>query len=206
MLTLESILTNCEGIITFGDKKDLSVLENAMEKCLNRDWSLRQINHALVNRNPKITDLRDILYPSDNLVPKGKTLYHAELRIVPPPPKAMIDDDGNLTYIDEEDWFLEMVKVYTPYHLLKYYYKTFTIEPTESEIRRDGGGFKYVMKANNLSLDKLLFVIDSTNDWRSYEDDGPPRGSVEIQDYIQEGLEAYENKVAYDRMVGIIGV
>lgn len=186
-------------------KGDYSTVSNMIEKSLRSGWSQAQILRAIKTRHPKAVLIKDILYPRENMVLNNEIYYHSELRIVPPHPRSKIDEvTGNVVYVNlDEEWKLEMVKTYTLYNLLKYYYNIFKIKYKEHEVKRDVGAMKYML--NSYSIDQLLFIIDSAWGYITDIDAPNPKSPFDIQAYTREGLSVYEDKIAHDRAVGVIG-
>lgn len=175
-----------------------------IEASLKNGWSIKQVKHAIDNRHPSAIELRSILYPKNNLISDDEIYYHSELRLLPPPPKSMIDDKGNVIYLNlDEECKVEMVRVYTMYNLLKYFYAMFSLAPNINEVRRDSGAMNYLLKV--YSIDQILFMIDTAWGFIDDEDRRPPNSPLDIQAYSKVAIEAYEEKVAYDRAVGVIG-
>lgn len=193
----------CNNGVT--QKGDYSAVSQVLERALMSGWSEAQVLRAINTRHPRAIMIKDILYPNENLVVNNEIYYHSELRIVPPPPRAKIDEvTGEVIYVNlDSEWKLEMVKTYTMYNLLKYYYSTFNIAYKEHEVKRDAGAIRYML--NSYSLDQLLFIVDSAWGYITDIDAPAPKTPFDIQAYAREGLATYEEKMAYDRAVGVIG-
>jgi hypothetical protein len=177
--------------------------EKLIEKYLQDGWTDKQIERAIDTRHPKATKLGNILSPTENLIESEKIYFHSELRIFPPVPKSRIDDEGNIIYVNlSEDFELQMVKTYSMYQLLKYYYSKFNIIPSQNEVKRDIGGIKYLMKF--IDLDRLLFLIDVAHSIITENDYQKPLSPLELQNFTREALSIYEQKVAFDNVTGVI--
>jgi len=204
-----SVETLTKFYLSSVDQKDPAVLpfpeaSKIIQRTLKSGWTEQQIKHAIENKHPKAVSLKDILFPKGNFIVDGEIYYHSELRIAPPVPKAKITDTGEVVYVNlDESWELQMVKVYTMYNLLRYFYSTFGITPNVNEIKRDLGAMNYLLNA--YSVDQILFIIDSSWGWIEDEDSPRPRSPLDIQNRSREGIVAYEEKIAHDRSVGIIG-
>lgn len=175
-----------------------------IDKCFADGWTYKQVKRAIETKHPKATSIRDILFPKENLVQNDQIFYHSELRIFPPMPKSRIDDEGNIIYINlDEEFSLEMTKTFCMYNLMKYYYSKFNIIPNTHEVKRDVGAMKYLLKFQ--SVDQLLFLIDVSWSIIIDADSAMPLTPLDMQSYTREANWAYEEKIAYDRSVGVIG-
>jgi hypothetical protein len=94
------------------------------------------------------------------LVPKA-FYYHPQLRILPPPVKRDLDYNTGVISKPEEEYFLEMRASYTINQLIDYFVIAFELNPSQEDIQRYRGSFKFLLKQHN--IDTVLFMIDAAH-------------------------------------------
>jgi hypothetical protein len=133
-----------------------------------------------------------------NLIKKGEKYYHNQLRVMPPSPSCTFDDDGCPVW-KEEKFYLKYVQSYTEEDLFEYFVKqTGHIVLNK---KRQLAGLLYILGEND--VDTVLFAIDELA-YSIAEGRKVPKVTLEIGDYIPEGMDSLANKKARDKENGIV--
>lgn len=137
-----------------------------------------------------------------NLVQPMYFYFHPELRILPPPPKRVIDyNEGTIKKIDSEK-YLEMKSTYTLDDLAGYYYRHFDGITGVRDSRKLQGAFKYMLKFYN--VEKLLFMIDiASNHVKAGDARMQSNEPFFIEDYKREAELAYQEKRTTEVQAGV---
>lgn len=157
-------------------------------------------------------DIQEILkcntINKDNLIDSARFYYHKRLRILPKPPKMIIDDKGNHTTIIEP-FFMEMIKTFTYEYLLDYFYTVHCVDELSRKEKRDMAALKYVVNTYRDSsikvnwLDLILYMIDVSRQIIIDADMRPMVSIFHIQDYELQSLDLLEDKINYERVNGV---
>jgi hypothetical protein len=139
----------------------------------------------------KITDPFMVSDKPGNLL-KEERYLHPRLNELPTAISSSIDDDGTVHHT---------IPTYTPKRipyfsledLLAYYYGRFP--GARQNPNRDRGSIEYLLKT--YGLDKLLFIIDAARLFFFDEDKRPPKTPLEVCNYEDEGISAYNDKLNY---------
>lgn len=136
----------------------------------------------------------------NNLIKQDEFYYHQALRIIPPPVRSRIDEDGNIIH-DEQEWYLEMKEEFTLDDLVEYYYNKFNLQERLRNPRRDKGAFKKVLLPK-YSVDQLLFIIDAAWTQIITEDLSPPSTPLHLDRYAKEGLDGWYDAMTISKQMG----
>jgi hypothetical protein len=163
---------------------------NQFSELLMNGWTqeeianvIRSYSHLDPTTIPNVRDLfsKAITARGNLLVPKA-FYYHPELRILPPPAKRDFDYNTGIISKPEEEYFLEMRASYTIHQLIDYFVIKFELNPSQEDMKRYIGSFKYLLKHHN--IDTVLFMIDAAqNNMYTEDNDVHDFNPIKLGDY-----------------------
>jgi hypothetical protein len=188
----------CKDVTHFAVTANVKKLKALRDRGITSD-QIRQywIEWKKNNPEPKFVDIdkpwaiQEEKAPEPNLLTSDKYL-HPKFMTSPPPIKSYMDENGEVHHVIE-DFSPTRIESFTIDDLLMYYYSKFPM--VRQSPKRDRGGLEYLLKLYGLV--KLMFIIDAAKLHTEYEDARPPRSPVEITDWEEEGIKAYNEKMNY---------
>lgn len=168
-----------------------------MKKSLYRGWTTEEISTSLKQANPNDgpPDLDFMFgeFKEGNLLLSEKMYYHNLLRCCPPPPTVNWDiNTGEITPVDEQEYFLEMRASITLDQITDYYISQMEIKPDEVNLNRYKGSFKCLI--DKYGLDLTLFMIDASKNLIFSEHLNKPVTPMAIAENITQAQELYNQK------------
>jgi hypothetical protein len=151
-------------------------------------YSVQDILNYLKIKAKKIT----IDIDPENMLEQGKFYYHPELQVAPPPPTVVQLYDGTFeSSYDNDEFFLEIREKYKLENLVEYFYNI--MEITDSGMKeRHKGAFKHILKSND--IDVILYTIDESRAMAEDVDKPRPKNPFDIIDYIDYGMEVFNER------------
>lgn len=182
-------------------KEQKKTIHQEVKKLLNYGWCSSELLSAF--KSAKRKEVKRTLHVSrllrgkkpkqKNLLKQGTFYYHVALQVTSGPPKRSIDyDTGKIVMIDEP-FFLEMRASYSVEELVQYFAKQTNIHLLSHEIKRYIGSFNWLLK--QYDLQHILFMIDTTVNYRLSNDEPMPDSPLDIQKYKQEALDVQNEKI-----------
>jgi hypothetical protein len=181
-----------------------------IEDTARKGFSLNEIEKA-ISRDAE--NFRSLLKASknDNLIQENQFYYHPHLQVAPSAPIIHQNDDGTFMEV-KEDFYLKLREVFTVDDAVEYFYSKF---PNVSRNKkRDTGGVMYLYSkileptiasigADGMNaLDLLLFAIDTAL-YIAYDGDKRVAMLLNLQDYVDEAMYIYEEKINYAKLNGL---
>lgn len=155
---------------------------------------------------PNIPELFEYLRRKNtNLLHPDRFYYHNQLRLMPGPPKRILDINTGTILKDETPYYLEMRASYTVDDLTDYYVRQSGLAIAPNERKRMIGSFNYLLKTFDVEM--VLFMIDAGVNAAYSEDLGKDQLSpLKLADYaavaeVQLGEKRTENITAGDDRV-----
>lgn len=131
-----------------------------------------------------------------NLMAPNTFYYHNQLRIFPDPPRRALDyNTGEIIKIDT-DHYLEMRASYTLFELSEYFDAQFGQTNSRDTVKRNIGGFSYLLKSN--TLEEILFAIDAASNLYKSED----RNTKEFNPLVLKEWMATGKKYWWEKVTG----
>ena len=151
-------------------KDKQAILLNELAFALGNGYTYQDIMGDIINAfhsNLRLSFAKYNKVIQKNLLKKGVTYYHKELRLISELPVSTHDVDSGTITSSEVEYYLEPVASYTMDELLKYFYSKGMTDEKEFSPKRMAGVIKY--NIDKYGLDKVLFMIEAAA--RLYESD-----------------------------------
>ena len=184
---------------------------DAIDKLLEKGWTLEEIKNELdlfaqmyplaVKNIYHMEEIMGNKQPPGNLLEPDAFYYHNALRETSAPTKLVYNKEKQCYERIDQPFFLEMKKCFTMNDLLRYWYKSNGMNPTEHHIKQDTGRFEYLL--GMYDIDEILFAIDIAQATRKDNQQKPLRNVFELEKYIEEAKEAIQLKKSASRLEGI---
>jgi hypothetical protein len=184
---------------------------DALDKLLEKGWTLEQIKEELdlfaqmyplaVKNIYHMEEIMGNKQPPNNLLDPDVFYYHNALRVTSAPVTLVYDETTGQYKRIEQPFFLEMKTSFTMEDLLRYWYKSNGMSPTEHHMKQDRGRFEYLL--GMYDIDEILFAIDIAQAHRKDQQQKPLRNVFELERFIEEAKEAIQTKKSAHRLAGI---
>lgn len=185
-------------------KREKKQVIDEMRAILDEGWTSKEIREVLEKEGVKT------LFPSAlfrdrkpsvwNLLDSNAFYLHPQLRIMPGPPKRIIDYNKGTIKKITEPYFLEMRASYTLNDLVRYYEDQHNLKLTDDEREQCRGAFRYLLK--NFSVDEILFMIDVAANHIRDHDLPPLENPLELKKFAKEAREEINAKRTEERLAG----